>query len=161
RENTMNKQSSTATENRVGRPAMILALVPWVAFTALTQHASLQVGAVAALVVSVLVALPSVRAGKPKTLELGAVATFIGFVLAAFVADADTAQDLVRYGRGIAAGVVSLIVFASLLFTPFTEQYAREQVSPAVWSSVRFKEHNRKLTAMWGLIFAAMIPFHI
>ena len=60
--------------------------------------------------------------------------TFIGFVVVAFLADASTAHWVARYARGIAALILSLISFASLFFTPFTE-YAREQVPEQYWGS--------------------------
>ena len=86
--------------------------------------------------------------------------TFIGFVVVAFLADASTAHWVARYARGIAALILALISFASLFFTPFTEQYAREQVPEQYWGSPKFKAINRKLTTMWACIFAAMVPFH-
>ena len=45
--------------------------------------------------------------------------------------------------------------------TPFTEQYARESVPRELWSSPQFKQINRQLTTMWGLVFAAMVPAHV
>jgi hypothetical protein len=68
---------------------------------------------------------------------------------------------MARYARGIAAAVLALIAFGSLLVTPFTEQYARESVPKQFWGSPQFKQINRKLTMMWGSVFLAMIPFHI
>ena len=47
------------------------------------------------------------------------------------------------------------------MFTPFTEQYAREQVPEQYWGSPQFKQINRKLTTMWACIFIAMVPFHV
>ena len=44
---------------------------------------------------------------------------------------------------------------------PFTEQYAREEVPPELWSTPTFKSVNRRLTLLWGTVFAAMVPFHI
>lgn len=41
------------------------------------------------------------------------------------------------YARAVAAGLLALIAFCSLLLTPFTEQYAREQVPQQFWSSPR------------------------
>jgi hypothetical protein len=155
-----NQTSQSKSSERSGS-SFYIALAPWAAFTVLAQHSSLKLGAIAALGLSVLVAWPGLRAGKPKLLELGAIATFAAFVATAFLVDASVAHDVSRYARGIAAGALSLLAFGSLLFTPFTEQYAREQVPAAVWGSPRFKAVNRKLTAMWGLVFAAMVPFHI
>ena len=94
-------------------------------------------------------------------LELGAVVTFAAFAAVSLVVAHHTGTDVARYARGIAAAALSVIAFASLLFVPFTEQYARERVDERFWSSPQFKAINRKLTIMWGAVFAAMVPFHI
>jgi hypothetical protein len=166
KENTMSSPSTTtaaaaATESHSSGSGIFIALVPWVIFTILAQHTSLKLASIVALVGAVVVALPGLRAGRPKVLELGAIVTFIAFAIAAFAVDHHTATDLARYARGIAAAGLAVIAFASLLFTPFTEQYAREQVPEQFWGSAQFKAINRRLSAMWGLIFAAMVPFHI
>jgi hypothetical protein len=164
RENTMSSPSTTApasTESHQSGSGIFIALVPWVIFTVLVQHTSLKLGSLVALVAATAIALPGLRAGRPKALELGAVATFIAFVAAAFIVDHHIATELARYARGIAAAALAVIAFASLLFVPFTEQYAREQVPEQFWGSSAFKHINRRLSAMWGLIFAAMVPFHI
>src|SRR6202042_3099628 len=90
-----------------------------------------------------------------------AVLAFIAFPVVAFTADPTTVSFLDRYARAIAAGLLATIAFGSLLVTPFTEQYARETVPRQLWSSPQFKQINRKLTTMWGLVFAAMIPAHV
>jgi hypothetical protein len=97
-----------------------------------------------ALAAAVVIALPGVRSGRPKLLEVGAVVTFIGFVAVAFLADGATAQWVAWYARGIAAAILAQISFASLVFTPFTEEYAREQVPAQYWGSPKFKAINRK-----------------
>ena len=161
RENPMSSTSKASTEPHKGGSAIFIALVPWVIFTVLVQHSSLILGSVVALVASAVIAVPGVRAGRPKILELGAVATFICFTIAALVVDHHTATVLARYARGIAAAGLAVIAFTSLMFVPFTEQYAREQVPEQLWSTDRFKAINRRLTTLWGLVFAAMVPFHI
>ena len=138
-----------------------IAFVPWVLFTLITQHDTLKAAAVVALLASAAIALPSLLAGRPKLLELGAVVAFVGFTIVAFAADASTTAWLARYARAIAASLLALIAFGSLLMTPFTEQYARESVPRQFWSSPRFKAINRQLTLMWALVFTAMIPSHI
>ena len=57
--------------------------------------------------------------------------------------------------------LLATIAFGSLLVTPFTEQYARESVPRQLWSSPQFKQINRQLTTMWGVVFAAMVPAHV
>ena len=60
----------------------------------------------------------------------------------------------------LATSLLALIALGSLSFMPFTEQYARESVPRKFWSSPRFKQINRQLTLMSGLVFIAMVPSH-
>ncbi len=138
-----------------------LAFIPWVLFSLVAQHSTLKAAAVAALGVSIAIALPALLKGRSKVLELGAIVAFAGFTAVAFMADPATGEWVARYARGIAAALLSLIAFGSLLFVPFTEQYARESVPRQYWSSPRFKRINRQLTTMWGLVFAVMVPAHV
>ncbi|HEY1688787.1 MAG TPA: hypothetical protein VGF95_07960 [Solirubrobacteraceae bacterium] len=140
---------------------IFIALVPWVLFTLIAQHGTLKIASIAALVIAIGISLPGIKAGSPKLLELGAVVAFAGFTLVAFAADPSAGEFVERYARGIAAALLALIAFASLAAVPFTEQYAREEVPRELWSSPRFKSVNRRLTLMWGTVFAAMVPFHI
>ena len=88
-----------------------LAFVPWVLFSLITQHDTLKAAAVTALLASVVIAAPSVAAGRPKMLELGAVFAFVGFTIVAFIADPSTTAWLARYARAIAALLLALIAF--------------------------------------------------
>ena len=76
-----------------------MAFVPWVLFTLITQHDSLKAAAIAALGAAVAIALPSLTAGRPKMLELGAIAAFAGFTVVAFSADPATGAWLARSAR--------------------------------------------------------------
>ncbi len=157
-----NSVSSTKSAESGGTgKGIFIALIPWIIFTVLASHATLKIGSVVALAAAVVIAIPGIRSGHPKSLEVGAVITFIGFVVVAFVADSATAHWVSRYARGIAALILAAIAFGSLLFVPFTEQYAREQVPEQYWGSPQFEHINRKLSALWGFVFIAMVPFHI
>jgi hypothetical protein len=138
-----------------------MAFVPWILFTLIDQHDTLKAAAVAALAAAAVIMLPSLLAGRPKVLELGAVLAFVGFTVVAFTADPSTSAFVARYARAMAAGALALIAFGSLLFVPFTEQYARESVPREFWSSSQFKQVNRRLTAMWAWVFVAMVPSHL
>jgi hypothetical protein len=140
---------------------VFIALAPWVLFTIVAEHGTLKLASVAALVIAAGISLPGILKGRPKLLELGAVVAFVGFTAVAFAADASLGEFVERYARAIAAALLALIAFASLMAVPFTEQYAREEVPRELWSTTRFKSVNRRLTLMWGTIFAAMVPFHI
>jgi hypothetical protein len=138
-----------------------LAFVPWLLFSVIVRHDSLLAAAVVALLAAIAVGVPGVASGRPKLLELGTVLAFVGFTVAAALLDSSASDWLARYARAIAASLLALIAFGSLLRTPFTEQYARESVPREYWSSPRFKHVNRSLTAMWGLVFAVMVPAHV
>ncbi len=147
-------------EHRFGSNIYI-AFIPWLLFSVITTHDEVRAAAVVALIASILIAIPGVRDGRPKALEIGAIVAFAGFAVVALTADAETRDWLARYARAIAAGLLALISFVSLLRTPFTEQYARESVPEQFWASARFKAINRELTAMWGGVFLLMVPSHI
>jgi hypothetical protein len=154
--------SEPSTQAATGPGAGIyLAFIPWILFTLIAQHSTLKLAAVGALLASVMIAAHSVRAGGAKVLELGAVLAFGAFTVVAFKGDPATAAFVDRYARAIAAGLLALIALGSLLVVPFTEQYARQTVPRQFWASPQFKQINRKLTAMWGLVFAAMVPAHV
>ena len=94
-------------------------------------------------------------------IELAAVATFIVFTVDRVRrrpvghALADPVRPR-RRGR-----VLAVLVFGSLLFVPFTELYAREAVPREHWNSPRFKVVNRRLTVLWGEVFAVMTVSHV
>jgi hypothetical protein len=146
KEHSMPSNQTESAEPSAGGKGIFIALIPWIVFTVLASHATLKIGSIAALVAAVVIAVPGIRAGRPKLLEAGAMVTFIGFVVVAFLADSSTAHWVARYARGIAALILAAIAFASLFFTPFTEEYAREQVPEQYWGSPKFKAINRKLT---------------
>jgi hypothetical protein len=154
-------KSDRADENTQRGFGIYVAFLPWVLFTLITQHDTLRAAAVAALAAALAIAVPSLAAGRPKLLELGAVLAFAGFTVVAFTADPAASAWVARYARAIAASVLALISFGSLLVTPFTEQYARESVPRQLWGSSRFKAINRRLTLMWAWVFVAMIPSHL
>ena len=154
-------EAVTSNEEATHSSGVFVALVPWVLFTVIAEHGTLKIASIAALVIAVAISRPGIQAGRPKALEIGAVVAFAGFTLVAFTADASTAEFVERYARAIAAALLALIAFGSLVTVPFTEQYARERVPHELWSSPRFKSVNRRLTLMWGCVFAAMVPFHI
>jgi hypothetical protein len=154
-------QITTQTKEAGHGAGLFIALAPWVLFTFIARHGTLQIASIAALVAVLAIAVPGLRAGRPKTLEVGAIAAFAAFALVAFAGDAALAAWVERYARGIAAALLALIAFGSLAFVPFPEQYARDEVPQAHWGSPVFKTVNRRLTLLWGTVFAAMVPFHV
>jgi hypothetical protein len=148
---------STATDRHAG---IYIALVPWVLFSVVARI-SVDAASLLALAAAAVIAVPGIKAGRPKILELAAVVSFAAFAAVVLVIDPGAADTLHRYARAIAAGLLAVIAFGSLLFTPFTEQYARESVPERLWDTPGFKAGNRAMTAMWGAVFAAMVPLHV
>jgi hypothetical protein len=140
---------------------MYVALIPWLLFTVIAEHGTLKIASIAALVIAIGIAIPGIRQGHPKVIEIGAAVAFAGFTIVAFAADPSVAHWLERYARAVAAGMLALIAVGSLLFTPFTEQYARERVPREFWNSPRFKAINRQLTLLWAGVFCAMVVSHV
>jgi hypothetical protein len=138
-----------------------IAFVPWLLFGVISRADTLEAATIVALLAGIAIAVPGLRSGHPKVLELGAVVAFAGFTVVALIADPSVTAWLERYARAISASLLALIAFGSLALTPFTEQYARESVQKQFWSSPRFKRVNRDLTLMWALVFLAMVPSHI
>jgi hypothetical protein len=157
-------QSSPATSgtHKASGAGIFIGLVPWVLFTLIAQHGTLKIAAIVTLVVAIGVCLYTTRGGsQPKLIELAAVATFIVFTVIAFVADPSLTHWLTRYARAVAAATLALLVFGSLLFVPFTEEYARESVPRQYWNGREFKQVNRRLTILWGGVFTVMTCSHI
>jgi hypothetical protein len=151
-----------ATGHKPAGAGMFLGLLSWVLFTIIAEHGTLKAASIAALVIAVGVALASMRGGgRPKMIETAAVATFVVFSVVAFIADPSLTHWLTRYARAIAAAVLAVLVFGSLLFVPFTEEYARESVPRQFWETAQFKAVNRHLTVLWGAVFAVMTCSHI
>jgi hypothetical protein len=154
--------SDQAEETR-GPPhsSIWLGFVPWLLFAVISRRDTAQAAVVVGLVGAVLVALPGLLNGRPKLLELGTIAFFVVFGAVVLVVDPGSNDFLARYGRAIATAGLALIAFGSLaLDSPFTEQYAREQVDPALWQTVTFRSLNRRFTALWGAVFLAMACSH-
>jgi hypothetical protein len=157
----MNDEKTQASDKHGAGAGIYLAFIPWLLFGVIVRQDSLIAAAVVALLAAIAISAPGVLHGRPKVLELGTVLAFVGFTIAAALLDGSASDWLARYARAISAALLALIAFGSLLRTPFTEQYARESVPREWWSSERFKHVNRSLTAMWGLVFAVMVPSHV
>jgi len=129
--------------------------VPWIIFWVFASPASWEYAALAALIAAIVLAVPDARGHKLKVLDVTTIVFFGVFsVLALFLdrADLDWLED---YSQAISSGVLAVIVLGSLAFVPFTEQYARDSAPREVWDTPLFKQVNRTLTLVWGLVFAA------
>ncbi|MEV4410795.1 hypothetical protein [Catellatospora sp. NPDC049609] len=129
--------------------------VPWIVFWVVSGPSTWEYAVVGALAAAVILLIPSHGQGGIKLLEIVTVVFFAALTVAGLVLDRERLMWLETYSQAIASGVLAVVVLGSLLFTPFTEQYAREQVPQRLWSTPAFKRVNRTLTLVWGLTFLA------
>ena len=122
---------------------IFLALVPWVLFSMLVANGTVEQASLLALVSSALIAVPALRAGRPKLLELGAVATFTAFAVIALALDPSTAETFARYARGIAALVLGGHRVRLAPLRPVHRADAHESSGQQAWSSHAFKTVKR------------------
>lgn len=134
---------------------MLTGFLPWIIFWVVSSPSTWEVAAVGALIAAVIVAVPDSRgAGGVKVLDLGSIAFFALISILALFLDRQDLSWLEDWSQVISSGSLALIAFASLMFTPFTEQYARDSTLPELWDSPVFKKINRGLTLGWGVVFA-------
>ena len=136
---------------------MLLAFAPFIAFVVIERTVGLSAGLAAGAVVSgVMLARDFLSPGRrTKILELGTFLLFGALTLYAVAYGASWSVPAVRLRVD---GGLLLIVLASIaLRQPFTLQYAREKVSPELWTSPSFIHVNYAITSAWALAFAAMV----
>ena len=95
----------------------------------------------------------SLGRGRLKTLDVVTIAFFAGVTIAAVVVGATERDWMDTYATTVSSGVLAAMALGSLMFTPFTEQYARESAPQHDWERAAFRRTNRVLTLMWGLVF--------
>jgi uncharacterized membrane protein len=128
--------------------------VPWIIFDVVAGPSNWKYAALAALIAAVVLTVPELRHGGPKILDIVGIVFFGVMCLLGLFLDRGDLLWLETYAQTIANGVVAVVALGSLAFTPFTEQYAREQAPREVWGTPAFNRTNRVLTTVWGLVFA-------
>jgi hypothetical protein len=138
-----------------------LSLLPWIVFSVLVHRTGAVVLAAAAAAVLGLVLLLKDRAGGFKIIDVTGVVTFAGLALVAGFGGAGASAAVADFGRGGSTALIGLVMLGSVLFVPFTEQYARESVPQQYWTSPVFRATNRKISALWGAVMLVMAGGHL
>lgn len=129
---------------------LITAFLPWIILGVLGNRRFLL-----ALVLALAIAgVTTARQIFSRSLKILDTVTFAFFVF--------VVVGLVGFGWMILATYMTLLVNLTLMAiawgsllagTPFTIQYAREQVAPEFWHTPLFIRINQYITAIWGLDF--------
>lgn len=142
---------------------VLLGFVPWIVFSLVATRVgpgAVGVACVLAFVLAVGLIVRSLRRGESaKLLEVTGAAVFLVLGIAS-VADPGIDALLAGYGRAIAAAVLAAVILVTLPVMPFTEQYARESVPREYWHTPQFRSINRRISAAWGGVVAAMAVSH-
>jgi hypothetical protein len=145
---------SEATEADKGSTYVLQLLVgflPWIILAVLGEQA-LVLALLLALAVAAVTTFRQFMGGRLKILDS---VTFAFFAFMALVIVGFHWMAIVSYLSLLVNVTLMAIAWGSLLVgTPFTIQYAREQVAPERWHSPAFVRVNQYITAVWGLYFS-------
>lgn len=149
---------------------MFISLIPWVLFTVIAGHAGANFVGWAAAVAGLMtlgIAIKGMtdrsadgRRSSLKVIDAAGIVTFAVMTALAFTGSHSLRLDIVDYGRGACALVLAIVMLGSLLFIPFTEQYARESTPRAYWHSPVFRSINRHISAAFGIAVLVMTVGH-
>ena len=134
----------------------IAGFLPWIVFWVIAGSPSTwEFGAIAALLVAVILRLPTIERGSVKMLDVATIAFFAVMAIVGIIVSPHDRDWLDRWSNVLSSGALGVLVLASLAFMPFTEQYARESAPPEVWHTPLFRRTNQVLTLVWGGVFVA------
>ncbi|MFE3607418.1 hypothetical protein [Streptomyces goshikiensis] len=134
-----------------------IGMSPWIVFSLFVGPGRFEWAVVIALTISIALVVVS-RLLKPggslKILEVSDVVFFAVLAVIGALASPGTHRWLETYAGEVSNIALMAIAFGSMaLHKPFTLQYARERVDPALWYSPAFLRTNYMITGVWGLAF--------
>lgn len=136
--------------------AILLGFAPFLVFAVLSRFVGASMSLWAAAAVSATLVMREKLGGRSmKILEAG---TFVLFaLLGLYTTLIRGAWDIPTVRSVVDGGLLFIILLSLLVRRPFTLQYAREQVPPAVQSSPTFLGTNYIITAVWALAMAVIV----
>ena len=137
------------------KAAIFLGFVPWIVFSVVAGPSTWMWAALAAFLCSLILSVPSWRSTRSISVLDAAGLVFFGvLVVLALVLDSATLQPIEDRAQMLSSIVIAVVALGSLAVgRPFTEYYARQQTPREYWNSPTFKQINRVITAVWGLVF--------
>jgi hypothetical protein len=137
---------------------LVLAFLPLILFSVLARflpHGYIGVAGLVAAVAALIGILTSHPIWPPKIINSCSLVLFTVTAILGFTLGKDDDRWLATWGGAGVGIILGLIILVLVPVIPFTEQFARETVPQAEWSSPTFKKINRVLSAGWGVaIFA-------
>ena len=137
---------------------LVLAFLPLIVFSVLARflpHGYIGVAGLVAAVAALVAILTSHPIWPPKVINSCSLVLFTVTAILGFTLGKNDDRWLATWGGARVGIILGLIILILVPVIPFTEQFARESVPEAEWSSPAFKKINRVLSAAWGVaIFA-------
>jgi hypothetical protein len=139
----------------VQKASIFLAFVPWIVFSVVAGPSTWMWAALAALLCSLVLAVPDWRSSRSISVLDGAALVFFAvLVVLALVLDRAALQPIEDRAQLLSSVVIAVVALGSLAVgRPFTEFYAKRQTPREYWASPTFKQINRVLTGLWGAVF--------
>jgi hypothetical protein len=133
---------------------LILAFLPLIAFSFLSRflpHHLIGVAGLVAAVCAVIAILASHPIWPPKVLNVIQLVIFGVIAASGFALGTGDDRWLATWGGAGIGLLLGTVILLLVPVAPFTEQFARESVPQAEWSSPTFIKINRVLSAAWGV----------
>jgi len=130
---------------------LLKGFLPWIVYFVLASHSQekLAIATIAACFVFMIFEVNYLYKGF--ILSWG---TFLFFLFMLIFNVILRIQWIAEHAWVISNGSLAVLAWFSLMIgSPFTAQYAREQVDKQYWNSIVFIRINQYLTAIWGSIF--------
>jgi intracellular septation protein A len=134
--------------------ALVLAFLPLIVFSLLSRflpHGDIGIAGLAAAVIALAVIVTSHPIWPLKILNTCSFVLFAVTAVLGFTLGQNDDRWLATWGGAGVGLVLGSIILVLVPVMPFTEQFARESVPEAEWSSPIFKKINRVLSIGWGL----------
>lgn len=139
----------------VQKAAIFLGFVPWIVFSVVAGPSTWMWAALAALVCSLVLAVPDwLRSRSISILDVAALLFFGVLVVLALTLDRAALQPIEDRAQLLSSIVIAIVALGSLAVgRPFTEFYAKKETPREYWNSPVFKQINRVLSGLWGGVF--------
>lgn len=143
---------------------MILGLAPWFVFSLVAQNTGDNVALAAGVACAIAFAMAAwgaFRGRSWKILDVTGIVVFGILAVVGLFAGPQLADTLANFARGGLTFILAAIMLISAFTIPFTEQYARESVDPALWHSPIFRQKNRRISLVWAAAVFVMGCSHV
>ncbi|GAC1396587.1 MAG: hypothetical protein NVSMB60_05450 [Mycobacterium sp.] len=134
---------------------ILLGFAPWIVYWVLVGNVPFSVSVLVALVVAVLsFGIGRVRAAPGRTLEIGAVATFLVLAVLTFTLSQSFMERWIQPLSN--AGILLVALVGALVGRPFVREFAQVDQPKEVIETEVFRRITSLLTWIWVAAFAGM-----